>query len=441
MDDRAALEAEVVRLRARVAELESELAALKAAFAKFTAAPSAPPAWAKARHRKSRPQKSGAREGHEPRNREDRPVDEDKDAKLSTCPECETELGEAIDVRERIVEDIVPARLKVTRFRVGRYWCSTCEEKIEARVDGVLPGQRFGLQFMLMICFLRTLGVTWEKIRAYFHQSFNIRVSHGALVHMEQVVAEALGAKYAELVEELRQAKSVHADDTGWRVDGVNHWLWVLLSKGAAVFTVQQSRKSKVVEDVLGEDYDGVVTTDFHPAFKKLPYKKQKCLIHLLRELSRFEKKPDFIEDAEWRSVRLRVKRLVTEAIDVHVNVTDVEERESAKIGFVARALTLATISTKNSYTRRVQKLVEENADDLFTFLTEPDVHWENNPAERGLRPMVVNRKASFGSRSHEGAQRLSVIQSVAQTARLRGLPFHEFAAGGIPGHGIVPGR
>lgn len=35
----------------------------------------------------------------------------------------------------------------------------------------------------------------------------------------------------------------------------------------------------------LGEDYGGVTCSDFYPSFGKLPYRQQKCLIHLLKDL------------------------------------------------------------------------------------------------------------------------------------------------------------
>lgn len=63
----------------------------------------------------------------------------------------------------------------------------------------------------------------------------------------------------------------------------------------------------------------------------------------------------------------------------------------------------------------------------LFAFAVEDDVAWENNAAERGLRPLVVNRKVSYGSRSLEGAQRLAAMHSIARTVRLRNESFFAF--------------
>lgn len=431
--DCVATDAEVVRLRAEVAELRALIEKLRGPAA------AVPPAWVKEKNRKSRRKAPGAREGHEPHTREQKPVDEEKDATLAACPECDTKLGDAIEVRDRRVEELVPARLKVTLYHVHRYWCTSCKSKVEAELEGVLPGQRFGIHVMLLVCYLRTLGVTWEKTRAYFEDAYDLKLSHGALVHMESVVAKALGKKYDEILQELRQAKAVHFDDTGWRIDGVPHWLWVMLSKTAAWYTVENTRSRRIVEESLGEEFDGVVISDFLPSYKNLPYTQQKCLVHLLREIKTFEKKPDFTPSPEWMQVRIRVKRLVSESVGSLEKELTQDEREALQLRLIARANEVGELDLTHIYAKRLAKLVGQYSDKLFTFVVEPDVAWENNAAERGLRPMVVNRKTSFGSRSDEGAARLAVLQSIAQTAKLRDTSFIDFASAAI-GHERLPG-
>jgi transposase len=437
MHDCEAVEAELRLLRARLAELEnanselrSRLSDLQPVLERATAALNQAQAKdaAKPDNRKSKRKKPGARNGHAARHRPTPEIDEEKDAILVKCPACDTRLDEPIETRERIVEDIVPARVHVTKYRVHRYWCPTCKVKVEAEPEGVLPEQRFGLRLMLLVVFLRTLGLTVEKIRAHLRESFGVQLSHGAVIHVEAVVAEALGPLYAELLEELRKAKSVHADETSWRIDGEKHWLWVLLGKGVAVFAVRDTRSRRPIEEHLGPDYEGVVVTDFYPSFRNLPYEKQKCLVHLLREIHRFEAKPDFQPGKEWTQVRRRVKRLVTEAVEGHENLKDPGERAAFKARLVKRAEAIAQLPRSHKYALILAKLVGQYTDQLFTFLTREGVHWENNPAERGLRPMVVNRKVSFGSKSEEGAERRAVLQSVAETAHLRGKSFLHFA-------------
>ena len=53
------------------------------------------------------------------------------------------------------------------------------------------------------------------------------------------------------------------------------------------------------------------------------------------------------------------------------------------------------------------------------------EVDWHNNEAERALRPMVVARKNSYGSRTIEGARDRAVLMSVS--ARKRGEGYTDF--------------
>ena len=91
---------------------------------------------------------------------------------------------------------------------------------------------------------------------------------------------------YEGIKQQVRHSPCVNADETGWRVNGQNHWLWVFTNKGAALYLIGKSCGSRVVSTVLGKKYEGAVTTDFCPAHNKLEAQaKQRCLAHLLREI------------------------------------------------------------------------------------------------------------------------------------------------------------
>ena len=75
----------------------------------------------------------------------------------------------------------------------------------------------------------------------------------------------------------------MNADETGWRVNGQDHWLWVFTNKDAAFYQIDKSRGSKVVRDVLGERYRGVLISNFYATYNQLQARsKQRCLGHLL---------------------------------------------------------------------------------------------------------------------------------------------------------------
>jgi hypothetical protein len=67
-------------------------------------------------------------------------------------------------------------------------------------------------------------------------------------------------------------------------------------------------------------------------------------------------------------------------------------------------------------------KRIRRYSSELFTFVRELDVPATNNAAERALRPQVIARKISGGTRSSTGSTTRMTLASVFATAQLRGL-------------------
>ncbi len=84
-------------------------------------------------------------------------------------------------------------------------------------------------------------------------------------------------------------------DETGWRTNYRNGWLWAMLSDRHTVYHVDKSRSQKVVHKLLGKEFDGTLVTDFYGGYRKIKCEKQKCrLTHLLRERDTAIKSPVF---------------------------------------------------------------------------------------------------------------------------------------------------
>ena len=69
----------------------------------------------------------------------------------------------------------------------------------------------------------------------------------------------------------------------------------------------------------------------------------------------------------------------------------------------------------------RLGSRISRHRDHLFTFLDKPLVPFENNHAERQIRPAVIMRKNILCNRSTDGADTQAVLMSVYRTLRLRG--------------------
>ena len=245
---------------------------------------------------------------------------------------------------------------------------------------------------------------------------------------MEHRVAEEMGDHYKELVEAVRSGKTIHIDETGWRVDGRNHWIWAGTTDKATIYKIDRHRSGEVANELLGDDNgERVVISDFFSAYSKVPGRKQKCLVHLMREFKKVEAKKIELTD-EFKQFKKKVLRLLRDAVRIHENITDpeVRERRIARIHVRLRKIYSATYSLSDC--KRIAKRLRRYKDELFTFLEVNGVNWHNNDAERAIRPMVVARKNSYGSRSIVGAGNRCTLMSISESAKKRGDRYTVFA-------------
>ena len=73
-----------------------------------------------------------------------------------------------------------------------------------------------------------------------------------------------------------------------------------------------------------------------------------------------------------------------------------------------------------DKHCKKMFKRLRREKDHLFTFLEVKGVEWHNNSAERGIRPCVILRNNSYGSRSEEDVAAIAVLMSVKQTCKAK---------------------
>ena len=83
-------------------------------------------------------------------------------------------------------------------------------------------------------------------------------------------------AMVAEMVDRIRGSPVVHADETGWRQDGVNGYVWTFSTPTDRYF-LRRGRGKEVVDEALGDSFDGVLVSDFYAAYNHYPGLKQRA--------------------------------------------------------------------------------------------------------------------------------------------------------------------
>ena len=374
-----------------------------------------------------RHQKPGQKEGHEGTTRPmPDHIDETKDATIGQCPECGGDIND-IGERERIIETIIPAKVHVKKIRVHRYWCPCCGKVVEAPVNDAFSNCRLGLEIYLLVAFMKyRIGMTYEKIQDILQIPYGLYVSKGELPQMMDRLALECGGHYNELLQELRNSPSVNGDETGWRIDGKNAWLWAFIGKEAALYTIKKCRGKKVVKQMIGKHYKGVLGSDFWSAYNLEGVVQQKCHVHLKRELKETAEEKD--GRSQFHRFKKKLNRILDDGVRAKERFVDKNKLQSQKEHLDGRVKELCNGKWVDSDCLRIIKRLEGRGKDLFTFLIS-DINPDNNIAERGIRPAVVMRKNSYGSRSDKGADTTSVLLSVVETCNLRDQNFLDWGS------------
>lgn len=376
----------------------------------------------KANAKKKRRLKPGQKVGHEGMTRAlPGRIDETLNQELQVCPHCENPLKASVEVIEQIQEDIIPAKVIVRKYRRHRYYCACCQRIVTAGYHPQqIPEGRLGANVLIQAAILKYYHcLPYRKIVSVFEDMCGLKISAGAVAQALQRLSRWLDVEQEILLEAIRGSPQVHIDETGWRLDGKNHWLWAFANERMAYYRIDQSRGRKVVESVLPKDFAGTIITDFYGVYFKLPYKRQKCLVHLLREFHRCAQTD---QSEAYQRCYKHIKRLINDAVKLqglHESLEDkVYQRRLRRLK--QRLFDLMIYPYRNRNLKRLAKRFAKYWLDMFTFLKDPNVAWNNNLAERMIRPNVIYRNRSFGNRSLAGAKAHSTMMSLIQTLTLR---------------------
>ena len=83
-------------------------------------------------------------------------------------------------------------------------------------------------------------------------------------------------------------SRQIHRAETGWKIRGAKHWLWAVVNEKLAYYKVAVSRGAKTAREIVGKDCRAIISVDFYAAYDRLPGRKQKCLVHLLRTMREY---------------------------------------------------------------------------------------------------------------------------------------------------------
>jgi transposase len=352
------------------------------------------------------------------------------------CPHCGKKGLSAVDeIKEHLQEDIILAtRPKVTNFKHHQAFCSKCNRPVIQMAEGEIANSHIGPTTRSLAVFLRYgLGLPYRKVRELFKVAFNMPFVPATAMSFDRKATRLGDPIYKDLKEKLRLSTIAHADETHWRENGINHYVWYGGNNDLAFFHIDRSRSSDVATSIFGERFEGVLNTDGYAAYNAVnPYQRQSCLAHLIRKAKELIQQSEQMEKQDKKAIEFCEKLVELFNDACRENKTIKKYPYQGKNRYYAR---LKKICKKKQDYKDAEAFRERLLDPkreynrLFIFMDHPEVEPTNNQAEQSLRSLVIFRKICFGTRSSEGSHSHSVLPSLLLTAKRQGVhPLSFFA-------------
>jgi hypothetical protein len=273
---------------------------------------------------------------------------------------------------------------------------------------------------MSLISHLKTVGrLPVRTIQSVMSGIYGIHLGIGEIVEILHAVSERGGRVCEGLLDQIRGSPFVHGDETGWRQDGQNGFIWSFSTPKVRYFVYNKSRGGRVALETLGEEFAGITVSDFYGGYNALLGPHQRCWVHFLRDLHALkEAYPEDESVLQWVDSVITVYRRgkAFESSDLRVRLQKRVELQYALYGLAKPYLDSDAVQRVLS--ERIARFLPE----LFVFVEHPDVPSENNAAERALRPAVIARKISGGTRSDKGTETKMTLMTLFGTWAAQGL-------------------
>ncbi len=323
---------------------------------------------------------------------------------LAKCPSCKNPIGDIVDKVEKYQEDIdlAPRNKIVKHYTITRHWCSYCQEYVKPVNTPAQNLKRFGPNVMGYVLYARyRLRLPLLKIQESLRDLHDFAISEGEIQAQLAEAKKAFGEQYQLICELVKNARVVYADESGWRMDGDNWYIWAFISPedGAIRFELVDTRGGRVAKDALGDKQDRVIVSDGYAVYANLPGTNQQCWVHLLR-----------VAKTKSQLIYSELCKLYSELLIELEKPPPLRNKQ-----YYSDQLTKLQTKTyrHEPLAPQVQARIAKHHNQLLVCLDHLDVLPENNTAERAIRPQVIMRKIFGGSRSLNGAQIHAVNTSV----------------------------
>ncbi len=329
-----------------------------------------------------------------------------------TKEECE-QCGQSLDdsfLSATYVKDVPSVIGDITYQRYG-YRCSSCGKKTSGEHPNCSEISTFGANALAQaVLFYYEYQLSQRDVSKLFSQLYDYDINHASVMHTRDYLFPAAQSEYEHIHNSIKDADVLHIDETQFPVDGDKYWLWGFTTGNETLYALRETRGSVVLEEILGESFNGIIVCDGWTGYSAYHSHLQRCWAHLLRE-------KDNLSEND------------TEALALYEKLQDLHNGLNTFLN--TNPTLMQRITVQQQARKLINSLIAEGAEseealDLlqtlqgglghwFTFVTYPKVKSTNNQAERVLRDSVIRRK-TMTLRAQKGVNAYETFQSLIRT-------------------------
>jgi len=329
---------------------------------------------------------------------------------LEFSPETGEYLGEPINQRIQTVIDFPDKPIITTQHIIYQYKDPVTGKIIEPEVD--LPKGVYGKNLQAIVIMLKEMVNSKVDIAKFIRELGAPSFSHTTIQNISTLFILGMTPERNEILMELKKEKYAHSDETGFRVDGINRYVWGLFSKTRAIFLAAVTRSAYNFKKLIRNCKNLKLVVDGYKVY--LDYVIQRCWSHLIRDFKDSNKKSYEIE-VQYNRLKILYEKLKELNKGNPPSETEIEEVKW-ELGDIVTCLKVIH-GTDSLVTK-----IENGGDNWFTALYYEDMPLDNNLAERELRRVVLLRKTIGCIRTWKGKRWIEVVLSVIHTWRLQNL-------------------
>jgi transposase len=360
------------------------------------------------------------------------------------CQACQLELPFAYVVEARQVFDLPVLQFEMTEHHAMQAICACGHVHTAEFPADVRATVQYGARAQAAMVHLnQNHAVSVQRTAALMKDFFGLSVSQATILKAAQAGADILQPTVQGIGQAVARSGVAHADESGLRVAKTLHWLHVLATDTLTWMGCHPKRGSEAFEPLgLLQQFKGVLVHDGWIPYKSLECQHALCNQHHLRELTYLLEEQgqvwagdmiellthanhqDNLNCADGKAPRYASQKYQGEVRDLRTLYDAILVQAQAE-NPIAPPTGKRGRTKQSKATNLIGRLIDYS-DDVWRFMTQPDVPFTNNLAEQTVRMPKVKQKVSGCFRTSQGAQNYCAIRSYCATMHKQGANIFE---------------